>query len=467
MKRSGMVVVALILVLGLASCGIFPGAEQGIDLTGLTPEIPGVIARGGAPAPDSAGTQSFGRLASTTDQELLDELSSVYQPVWNQYNVIGVEAIQFVDDLLAGIEENIFDAPVLRRRAESGEILVIEYTEADDRPAVIRVAFTQASNTWVIEQWRTDAITNPGDPQLVKNLHVTLVQSAEGDSGTITVRDLAEAAEVRTTWAVDFSTDPDGNASVVLRGDQLDYDDPTDPEDNLNIPSRIWLEAAEADDRFVVTGNISYAMVDPPDTLAFRDEYLSVLNGGSVPDGDLSANYLYRAVVNTETDNASIELALVPADYAGTDFFSEYSVGAVYREAIGNWVLASDGEDPDYVAALNAALSLDPPLTSASSVADVFDALEALAAAEPDNADLAGVLFAVKLTNPAYLEPTFVGGEPSGQLVATAGMGTAAIPDWADEVAPPADLLPPTPEFVNGTGFSVVMPEDVPAPTAE
>ncbi len=457
----------VIVVLVLASCGLFPGADEGIDLTGLTPEIPGVIARGGAPAPGGQPAQSLGRMASVSDQELLDELSSVYHPVWNQYNVIGVEAIRFVDEILAGIEENIFGAPLLRRRAESGETIVFEYSESGGQPAVIRVAFTESTNTWVIEQWRTDTVTDPGTPVLVKNLHVNLVQGPEGDSGTITVRDLSMPESIRTTFAVDFSRDSAGNAGITLRGDQLDYDDPEDPDDDRNIPGRIWLEASEAEDRFVVAGNISYRQVDPPDTWEFRDQYIAVLNGGVIPESLIPANYLYRAVVNTETDNASIELALAPADYAATDVFAELSVGEVYREAIGNWVLSTEGGDPDLVAALNAELSLDPPLSGTSTVAEVFAALEQLAAADPDNAELAGVLFAVKLTNPAYLEPTVVDGEPSGRLVSTAGMGAESLPEWADEVVPPAELLPPTPAFLNGSEFSVAMPSDEAAPVQD
>lgn len=131
------------------------------------------------------------------------------------------------------------------------------------------------------------------------------------------------------------------------------------------------------------------------------------MNDDFMPDA--ARNYVFVAKIDEAADRATVKLA-VPTDdvRAGSTFFTEHSVGAVFTAAVHDWAKKRPASEVNFaaVAALPkvaAALTQPPPKSNSEMTqAQFVDLLRAVRQVDPSNKDVANILFVTSLDNPVY-----------------------------------------------------------------
>ena len=384
MKHAGRILVLFAVVaLVTVGCAWF-GGSQTLGLSSALVEFPSSI------SPSSATTRIVPRSASA---DVIASVQGIYTPVRDNYNAIAIDAIEFIGELLDEIDENIFaDAGLMNYLEDNGSLV------AGD--ATARWEITRSGNDYTVAGWTyyTDV--------WAQSIYVEFSVVGDRISGTVTLSEESAAADRTIYQAVFDSNDPALGLVTELSVVNLDSGN----MDVNNIPTRLWIKAYDDGSSFQIAASVFYTAVnlEPGD---LNDEFMDYINptGAPTPEGV----YMYRGSFETGgEERGKIDLALVPAaGYAGTDWFSLYSLGRIYEETVGAFVIADSG----LVDAINLTGHVSPPITIGSSPVAVMTAIEQIYAADQTDASVANVVFSTQLTNPAYFAAgtgdTFVGTE--------------------------------------------------------
>jgi len=446
MRNIAVAAMLIGLLLGLAACKDIAGSAVG----GLGDALLGFPAALAEPsATFSYVTESFS--IKTTPADITGYLDYLYRPVRSTYNPLAAQAIGFVDNLLEGVETNIFgNQVVMAALADTGEWA--SYNQAETE--AYRV--TQSALTYTVEIWKTV------DAQGLKILDLEFTDTGSNYRGTaIAVSDTLGLSE-RPTYQVDFDTaDAVLGKYVELRAVNIQP-----VTSAANIPRKLWLKAWQDGDGFFVSANIHYVQVDIETTSPFRTQFMEQLGA---PAADVQASYIYRGAVDVTTDHGGVSLGLVPASVGTTDtatLFTDYSIGAIYKTAIAAWIrtnptITTSTGDQALITVINDILVFYGQdalaINTGSNEADIFTALQAVKAildgGGASSADLDAILFVVKVVNPGYYDGTagFVGTEELGKpswaadvpaLSGDVGVSAAAIADAAFTVTMPPPAHP-------------------------
>lgn len=433
----------LLVAISLSSCGggWFGGGTEPPNLSDALVEMPDAL----VPATD--GSASVYARATDATATVIERVQGLFTPVRDNYNAIAYDAIEFTRGILDAIDTHIFGSETIMEYLQENGALVFE---EDDAAGRTEITLSDDGTEYAVQSW-----VLVGDVW-TKTLDVAFSQAGDRLSGTIVVRDEDSIDEARPIYQVDFDTANPGRGGAMtteLRAVNLAYGllDNDITTDDFNRADKLWLLAYQADGEFHIAANVHYLDVKVEDA-SFGPYYMPVLNNGQNPsytygDQGVEGCYSYRgAFFDSETEShGALDLALVPANYAGTEpIFDAYSVGATYKQAITNWITADVAESAALRTNINTLLELlrtelavtEPvDVTTSSDVDAVFAALEFIdenwEPADPsERDDLAEVLFVTQLTNPAYfdssLEDSFVG---------TADLNA---PEWAADVPTPA-----------------------------
>lgn len=458
MKRTGIISLTLLLAaILLSGCNLVGGLVGGNDtVEGLADSL--------VSFPDSlAGDTTSAQVQSASTVEpqadataTLDYVDYVYTPVRDAYNPIAQSAIDFVAETLQSLEENVLSNGFLMNRLDNQGV-ISGYEENDTR--AWRVTKDEGE-IYTVELWaQTDGVWT-------KELHMDVESSGEGWKGTIVARGGDNDSGNRPLYEVVFdANDPDRGKITTLRAVDLQSYDAADPQRSENVPTKLWMEAFEAEDTFSVNAAINYTHIDIEDASPFREEFLDVIeNDGSdgFTSSNLVASYVYQGIASLTADRGAVSLALVPSNVDSNEsIFTDFSYGSIYTQAIGDWTRTNPNVDDageNLINAVNWYLARAgnpvPDISTASTDAEVFAAFEAIRdwadSAGEDTSDLDAILFVVEVVNPGY-------------YISTGFVGTAALetPSWAGELAASQNdfngSVGVTAQEIAGDGFSVQM----------
>lgn len=425
-KSLVLVVIVALAAIGLSSCGWF-GGDEPLDLSSAIIEMPSAL----IPATEgvSASIQSRATDASAT---VIERVQSLFTPVRDHYNAMAYQALTATREWLDQIDLHVFQSEwVMDYLAENGALIVENETQTG------RTEVTQSADgtAYTVRTW---ALVG----EWTKTMDMSFTRAGDRLYGTVVARDDADASEDRPLYQIDFDTadpDYDGAMTTRLRAVNLSYGRLTDadPDNDVNRADKLWVLAYQREGEFHIAANVHYLDVKVEDT-DFGPYYMPVLNNGQVdpytygaPGVDGCYSYLGAFLDSEEESRGKIDLALVPANYAGpVSIFTAYSVGATYAGGVANWVRADtvmQGHINDFLA-----LHADNPDVPAdvgpdSTTEGIFAALEFVQAElDEPNAELDQMLFVTLLTNPAYFdaaeEDSFIGSEDLNK------------PEWAADV---------------------------------
>ena len=404
----------------------------------------------------SSQMQSLGSVApQATEAEVIDYVGYVYAPVREHYNPIAQGAIDFTVEMLTAVEDNILSNGVIMNRLDNrGEVSGYE----DGETSAYRV-IKPAANTYTVELWAQS------DGAWQKNIDLTVEPSGDGWKGTIIARNTDDPAK-NTLYRVDFDeNDADFGKVTELRAVDLEVYDAADPDRDENVPTKLWIQAFEKDDKFSVNAAVNYTHIDIEDDSDFGDLFLDEIDSAKTTEDGIVASYIYQGVASLTEDQGAVSLALVPGDVDdNSTIFDEYAYGEIYKRAIGEWVRTNpevDDQGTKLIAVVNDILSqiTNPQIDSidaSSSDDDVFLALEDvrdyLEAGGSSTADLDAILFVVEVVNPGYY--TSQGFQGTSRL---------ATPDWASDLADSQEDfngdVEVTAAGIAADDFTVTMPE--------
>ncbi len=450
MYRYRAVLKISVLVFSLLCCDRHdPKPEQGkIQLDDTLLSLPEAVS---APAQSGShgGDNESAAAARISEQAVLDEIAAIYNPVRDTYNPLAAEAIAFTQDLLKSIQTSIFSNQLLMDILDKTGIIL---WTSDSGSEKIQVSALEQG--YVIELWE-----EPGS--WVKVLDMRFTKEQQRYAGTIYARDLKGDAYGSPLYRLTFDTEDPGRGHLMeLRAANLDSGDASQ-DSAKNIPAALWLEVSQDNSTFYMSGNISYTNVAVAEGSAFYPYLMSILSGGKdFVDGETSvaANYIYRGAVVRADNRGAVDLALAPASDNSTDgLFESWSVAALYREAIAEWIRAGTLDGEALTEVLNRILSRadsDITVSPDSTTQEIFDALEDIKSHLADRSantdDIDNILFIVQLGNPGYFDAQ------SGFI----GNNDIRTPLWA-AVIPAYDHLPVLPAAaLADSAHTLTMPDD-------
>lgn len=363
--------------------------------------------------PDSMQPAPGSRAPLASEAEVITRVQGLFTPVRDNYNALAIDGITFVADLLNSLDIDLFGNEDLMAYLEENGSVVLGGTTSDGNEA--RYEIVKNVNDYTVAGW-----TNYGGTW-AQAIYIDFTAAGDDISGDVWVAEDTNAAGRAIFQATLNNNDPDYGLVTEFRADNLD----SQSTSLVNVPTKLWLKAYDDGTTFQIAANVYYVDIDV-ESGEIEPYYMSVLNNGQVSaftvnDPGVNGAYSYRGAfdISGSTDRGKIDLALVPANYTGTDFFTAYSVGANYETAIASWIL--DPADPALMNAINGYPGIpngghtSTTAPTAQQIADLFADLEHIYEQDPSDADLANVLFATQLTNPAYfdgsLAESFVGTE--------------------------------------------------------
>ena len=455
-KRTTLIIeligMALLIAVSLGGCWLF-GVDNRMGLADALVTLPSSI----TPAP-SGPSSAYG--APRGVAEVIAHVQGLYAPIRDTYNLIASEAIEFTRDLLDRIDTDIFANGDLMDYLDENGSFAADTT--DDLGRVVVWEVTKSGSDYTVAGWKDYSVD-----EWRQILYASFTQTGNRLTGYAVVAQDKALAD-RALFRVEFdNADPDEGKVIILEAVEID-----DDSEVRNIPTALWLKAFQKGDEFHIAASVYYEDVDV-ESGALEQHYMDVLNNGQngafVVDGTgVHGAYIYNGafeLLGTE-DRGAVNLALVPANYAGADYFSAYSVGAVYRNSIGAWVLSP--ADSTILDAINAVPGLPyPGMTSTSTptpteIDQIFANLLYIQANIPEpSSELDNVLFATQLTNPGYFDSS-----ETETFVGTADLNT---PGWAATLPAitltiPADRDPDTISALM-VDFPAGMAATPPAPT--
>ncbi len=467
MKRlSAISALAMLVLFVFSGCNLVGNlfAPRGTTVSGLSDSLvsfPESLSR----RTDTA-TQSSGTVAPMSDETLdsvIDYVDYVYRPVRNSFNPLAQAAIDVTNELLGEVESAVLSNENVMGILESeGEFS--GYNDDETEAYQVTLDTSTGADVYTVQIWKA------ADGAWRKDLHMQFQESGDGYKGALTIRNTESGAEEGELYQIDFDADdPDYGKLTEVRGVNIDGDDPNDPDDNVNIPTRLWVQAFEQNDRFHVNATIHYTEIQIEDQTAFGSCFMDELDNDRATD-NVTASYIYQgiAAASEGEDRGAVSLALVPSNVTGTDtIFTTYAYGEIYKRAIGEWVRSNPQLDSgdDLIPAVNNILGnvTDPAVVSIddqSDNADIFTALEEvrdfLISDGSSAPDLDAILFVVEVVNPAYYTA-------DGGFV---GSDTLNTPTWADELTgssnPFAGQIDVAADQISSAAFTVTMPENTP-----
>jgi hypothetical protein len=332
------------------------------------------------------------------------------------------------------MQTHIFDNEAAMTLLDSGEALQSTDAEAGEKWQV-----TESGGTYTVENWQ-----QLSDDSWKKILHMT-VNVDGGYSGTIYACVGEEADDYPMTIKVVYDT-ADATLGQVTELEAVGMEAMADATQTTNIPSKLWLKASQKDGVFNVAADVYYTDVQLHDGEAIGPYVDEVIGTGT----DINGAYVYRGVVDVETNKGKVALALTPEaqDDAAT-IFETWSMAEIYKQAVAEWIKA----DGTLISNINTIA--DPDIDADSSADDVFAALVDVAdhfeAQGSQDAELLGILFVTKLTNPGYFDGT----QPS----AFVGTNDLKTPSWAADIPQAYGLdIEVTPNTI--AQLSLTMPGD-------
>ena len=436
----------LVAALSMSGCILFPGYRKAaFGLAEALVKMPGAITKR-----IDATTSNY--IAPRSSNAVIASLQGIYTPVRDNYNEIANNAIEFTRDLLASIDLELFgNRRLVNYLEENGEFVFNDGSQAWQ--------ITQTGTVYTVAGW--EKVAGVWYP----TIYITFTQDGDHLFGEVVAIDTPEDSDSPTYRIVFDNADADfqGAMTTELEAVNLDYSNISE----FNIPTKLWLRAYAQGEVFQIATSVYYTDVNLEDNQDIQPYLMGLiedpLNAPYVPDElGITGLYQYRGTfqVNAEVDRGMIDLALVPGytDPATTDEFTEYSVGALWKEAIAEWIRG----DAALLDAINAAAGSD--LHALSITDEIFTVLvnyqATLGAGESD--DLDNILFVVLLTNPAYFDNQF-----DDSFVGTAELNT---PDWASELpnVTPLDIerdqltMPNLTVDFTGTGMTAEPPAATP-----
>ena len=432
--RLSLIAAAVLILTALSGCGWF--AE----------EPPLGLADAFVTFPDSISSGSSSRsISARSAQGIIARVQGLYTPVRDQYNRLAEDAIAYIADLMGSIDRNIFGNDELMAYLEENGSVVLE---ADDGSR--RWQITKTGNDYTVAGWM-DA-----DGSWEQLIYVDFTALGDDISGTVWIADENQTSG-NTLYRAAFDTN-DENVGQLTELAAINLDD-QNTDLAFNVPTALWLEAHNDGEAFQIAANIYYTDVNV-ESGEIEPYFMEVLNNeqdSDYTDGGVNVCYTYRGAFAADGDDrGQVELALVPANYDASDYFTAYSLGAVYEQAIGAYVTADAGL---LTIINNSVVDPSPALTEDSTPAEVMAALEALYEQDPTNTELENIIFATRLSNPAYFEAS-----ADDSFVGTANLETPAwadsLPAFALEIAQDQTTLP-----LLEVSFPAAMPATPPDPT--
>lgn len=442
MKSRVLFVAAVAAVLVVAAgCDLSAPAGSSVDVSGVLVSIPSAINNSSA----SRGVLS-GQTVTVEDQ-LLADVQPIYNPIREHYNPIAQDVIDFADQLIAAVQTHIFDNEGAMTLLDGGEAL-----QSTDSSAGEKWQVEKSGGTYTVENWQ-----QLSDDSWKKILHMT-VNVDGGYSGTIHACVGDEADDYPMTIKVVYDT-ADATLGQVTELWAVGMEAMADASETNNIPTKLWLKASQKAGVFNVAANVYYTQVKLHDGEAIGPYVDAVLGTGT----DINGAYVYRGVVDVDTNKGQVALALTPEDQNdATTIFDTWSMAEIYKQAVAEWILDpnsywDDQQTTTLLDAINNVLSNAGKATIADTATpgEVFIGLQDLydvvsQDGDPD-ADLLGILFVTKLTNPGYFDGT--------QTSAFVGTNDLKKPTWAAEIPQDYGLdIEVTPKTI--AELSVTMPGD-------
>lgn len=448
MYRYRAILIFSVIVFSLLCCDrdAPPPEQEKIRLDDTLFSLPEAVS---APAQSGAhgGDNESAAAARITEQAVLNEIAALYNPVRETYNPLAAEAIGITRELLSSIQSTVFSDQFLMNLLQKAGVI---FWTSDNASEKIQVS-TQEEG-YVIELWRhTDSWS--------KVLDMRFTKKQKRYTGTIFVRDTQKCDVYRAPlYRLSFDTGDSGRGHLMeLRAVNLD----TLQDSVNNIPTALWLEVSQDNSTFYMAGNIRYTNVSIAEESAFYPYLMSILNGpDDFLDGhtNVAANYIYRGAVVRADNRGAVDLALVPAsDNSTEDLFDTWSIAALYREAIAEWIRSGTLDGEPLTAILNRILDQtdsDITISSASTTQEIFDALKDIKSRLEDRrfdaGDIDNILFIVELGNPGYFNAQ------SGFI----GNNDIRTPSWASGVPSFDNISVLPPAALGETVYSITMPED-------
>lgn len=447
---------AALLIIVLSGCDPSGGTDDIVSVGDALVSFPAALVNSTAA---TASVRALSVTPMTTSADIVTYLDYVYRPVRDSYNPLAKNAIEFVDATLDSVDTHVFgNTAIMSALNETGTWTGEDTTKAE------KYRVTLLNGTYTVEIWNTV------DTEWLKTLHLSFTRAGSRYFGTVTAVDDTSGLTERPSYEVTFDThDPDYGKLTELTAVSIAPDD----AGASNIPRKLWLKAWQVDNDFFITANVHYVHVDIETGSDYYEQFMTELAGGTWTPGDeVEASYIYRGAADTTSEQGSVSLALVPAAVTDTtSIFDTYSIGAIYRKAIADWINANGPTDEDggdttpIITTLNSLLSnagatlLDDSGPQANNTtAEVFTALEAvktyLNSQGTSSSGLDAILFVVEVVNPGYYDDTngFVGTATlntptwSGAVpVCDAAVGTSAADIAADTftVTMPSPAQPP------------------------
>ncbi|MFP4362718.1 MAG: hypothetical protein ACLFR1_02485 [Spirochaetia bacterium] len=465
MKGLRFICVIILLSIMVFSCSdspFGPGDDtttdetSQLDISNVLLEIPSTF----------SSYQSTRSGDSAGEETVLDHVQYIYNPVRNTYNVIASRAIDVVDAYLDAVDANILSIPsTMDALEESGEISgPMEELDANGNSQTYYISKTDNTYQVIISSVFD---TQDGEREL-RNTQIDFTKEEERIYGTVSVRTPVLLPEERVEYQIDFDTaDPDYGQVIELTVTSLDNDSDNSSKTE-NIPTRLWLKAYQLENIFYIAGTVYYTDVIVEEDSPYQDIFMSELDpDGTWASGDapISAGiYTYQGAADVSDPDATsglVNLATVPFHYTGTDVFTQYSMGALYKRVIAEWIKSDTETDMNdteegvqtVLEIVNNALSAYESTISISDTSEndqVFSALQELYTfldndENQDPGDLGIIIAVTKITNPGYFgHDSFVGTED------------LARPSWADDFSGLTLPDPMSAADIQADTFSVV-----------
>jgi hypothetical protein len=428
--KTRVLIVALVaaLFVVLAGCEFSTPAGSSVDVSGVLVSIPSAINN------PNAGRAVFSGQTLTVEDELLADVQPIYNPIREHYNPIAQDVIDFADQLITAVQTHIFDNEGAMTLLDSGEAI-----QSTDATAGEKWQVTKSGGTYTVENWQ-----EMDDGSWKKILHMT-VNTESGYSGTIyaCVGDAADGYPMTIKVVYDTA---DATLGQVTELEAVGMEAMADATETTNIPSKLWLKASQKDGVFNVAANVFYTQVKLHEGEVIGDKLTARIGNGSTTD--VNGAYVYRGVVNVDTNKGKVELALTPANQndAGT-IFTTWSMAENYKQAVAEWITG----DATLMSDINTIA--DPDIDTSSSADDVFAALVDVAdhfeAQGTQDPELLAILYVTKLTNPGFFDGTATS--------AFVGTNDLRKPDWAANIPQDFGLdVQVTPQTISG--LSLTMP---------